>query len=803
MAGWLLVAGGLLWQTAPLAEATRVYRGAHGELRVETPRLERAEVRIDGALDEPAWAQAAVLADFTQFAPVEGAPASERTEVRIFYTPEALYVGVRAFARDPSQVRARLAQRDRIDGDDRVEIWLDTYHDRRRAYVFAVNPLGVQADGIYSEAGGGLREDRLDTSPDFLFDSKGRRTPDGYVVELRIPLKSLKFPRQSPQAWGIQVVRRIAATGAEETWAPLSRSNPRRLEQAGELQGLRDLKPGRLVEVTPAVVAKREGSLQQDRFRRGAATADAGVTAKVGLTSDLTLDATINPDFSQVEADADQITVNERFAISFPEKRPFFLEGSDLLATFEPLVYTRRMVAPQWGVKVSGKQGPWAVAYLGVRDAAPARGLVSTNAPDPRPALFQVLRLRRDVGGSSTAGVLATARVLGAERNVVVALDGRLQRGVYSGTFLIAGSADRAWEVRSGAADTARQSGRPVALAEARGHLLHMAADRSGRHWGWRLQLRDVPDDFRARVGFLRRTDVTELNLFHRLSWYGRAGALVEDANVFLFGNRIYPGRSFWRGGPAEEGQLRLSLDLGLRRNRSIELRVGRSFFRLDPEDYDGYGLVTASGDTVPAAPYLALDQRGLWGAELELRSEAWHTLSANVSLQWQGTPIFAEGSEGREWSGGAGVVWRPTEQLRAEGTLRFAELRRARDGSRYSRAWIPRAKIEYQWSRALALRLIGQYTVEEVDLVRGPDGQPLLWNGAPVRLRRGQRLPADAPQTHPLRIDALFSYQPSPGTVVYLGYGREMVDEAAFRFAPLRPRSDGLFLKVSYLWRW
>src|ERR1700741_641274 len=204
----LLLAGALACAPAcPLSADTLpvVHDGAQGQLDARLPRVEEAGVRVDGRLDEAAWRGAAVLTGFTQSTPAEGIPARERTEVLVFYTPRELFIGVRAHAADPASIRSTLAERDQITADDHVRILLDTFHDRRRAFVFFVNPLGVQQDGTFADGA----FDGFSFSPDFLFDSRGQLTAQGYEVELRIPLRSLKFPAGDAQTWGLNVIRVI------------------------------------------------------------------------------------------------------------------------------------------------------------------------------------------------------------------------------------------------------------------------------------------------------------------------------------------------------------------------------------------------------------------------------------------------------------------------------------------------------------------------------------------------------------------------------------------------------------------
>lgn len=782
-----------------------IYQGSEQQLRAEIPRVEQeVDVRIDGELDEEVWERAAVLTGFTQFDPAEGMPASERTETLVFYTPDALYLGIRAHSSNPAAIRATLADRDRILRDDHVQILLDTFDDQRRAYAFYVNPLGIQQDGIFSD---GVGRRGADFSPDFVFESRGRVSENGYTVEIRIPLKSLKFPGSASQSWGINIIRHVAATGADEAWAPISRSNPSRLAQSGTLVGIHDLRPGRLVELNPTATGKMTGRREADGFRRGSFEPDFGGNLKVGVTSTFTLDATLNPDFSQIEADAGQITTNERFAIFFPEKRPFFLEGADIFQTPEPLVYTRSIADPIAGLKLTGKTGSVNLGYIGAVDESPLHGLLNPYAPGASRATFNILRAQRDIGENSSLGALATDREAGAEWNRVAGIDGRIRfRQLYTWQFQGAGSWTRAWVPDASGTDSVAVGDQrvPVTLRDRVGHLLQNSLDRTGRNWGFRLQAKDIPDAFRSESGFIRRTGITDLFAITRFTRYGAAGALLQSGNLYLSGNRIYARRDFWRGEAPIEGSASVRTSVNLRGNHQIEAAYANRFYTLDPDRYASYAFVDAAGDTRTGRDAVspARELRGLQGFSLGARSSYFQTFSAGAQVGWEETPIFAEGTRGRQWSTEAEFGWRPTDALRADASLRHTRIVRAEDGSRYSVATLPRLELEYQLSRAIFLRAVGQYAVEEVDLLRAPGGFAYLRDGVPVRRRQGGFAAADDPQLNPLRFDLLFSYQPSPGTVAFLGYTREMNDAEAFRFSPLEPRADGLFLKLSYLFR-
>src|SRR5688572_20939290 len=245
----------------PTAPSQIVVDGA-GAPSFSIPRLEEP-VTIDGRLDEPAWAKATRLSGFSEYRPVDGQPASERTEVLVWYSPEALHFGIIAHDSDPSSVRATQADRDSLDREDTVRIFLDTFNDRRRAFVFGVNALGAQEDGVQTEgalnAGRTFGGSTVDLSPDYQFDSRGQLTPEGYVVEVRIPFKSLRYPSTPEVKWGLNILRKTQRTGREDTWTDAKRVASF-LGQTGTMTGLRELKRGVVTEIQPFVTGASNGT---------------------------------------------------------------------------------------------------------------------------------------------------------------------------------------------------------------------------------------------------------------------------------------------------------------------------------------------------------------------------------------------------------------------------------------------------------------------------------------------------------------------------------------------------------------
>ncbi|HZD85359.1 MAG TPA: DUF5916 domain-containing protein, partial [Gemmatimonadaceae bacterium] len=338
------------------------YIGRENQLHVRIPRL-TADVVVDGFLNEPVWQQADVLTGFSEFSPQDGIPSADSTQVLVWYSPTAMYFGIRAF--EPhGAVHATLADRDKIASDDNVQILLGTFHDHRQAYVFGVNPFGVQMDGTIVEQGqvltGGWTptlSGRVapDLSQDFVFSSKGRLTDYGYEIEIRIPLKSLKYQSGDEQSWDLNIVREVQHSGHEDSWVPAKRSNTSFLAQSGTLDGLTGLTRGLVLDVNPSVTEKVTGGPGPNGWGYDRASPQLGGRVQWGITNTLTLNGAVNPDFAEVESDAGQFVIDPRQALYFPEKRPFFLEGLDQFNTPHNLIYTRRIVKPDAALKLTGK----------------------------------------------------------------------------------------------------------------------------------------------------------------------------------------------------------------------------------------------------------------------------------------------------------------------------------------------------------------------------------------------------------------------------------------------------------------
>ena len=769
--------------------------GRRTGLDVTPPRIE-ASIEVDGRLDEAVWSRAALLTGFSQFAPADGRPAEDSTVVLVWYSPTAIHFGIRAYERhgDPATtVRATLADRDRIFGDDNVQLLLGTFDDGRQATVFAVNPFGVQGDGTLVETGrvgggfqGGAQQTRepTDLSPDFVFQSKGRLTEHGYEVEIRIPFKSLRYQPADVQQWTFNIVRQVQHSGHEDSWAPARRGNASFLAQSGHLVGLTDLRRGLVLDITPTVTQRTVGA---PRYTAGGVRAgwrydsqnpDVGGTVRWGVTNNLTLNGTVNPDFSQVEADAGQFQYDPRSALYLAERRPFFLEGSEQFSVPSQLIYTRRIVQPVAAMKLAGKLSGTDIALLSAVDDS------AYSATGDRP-LYNVLRLQRDVGRGSRLGMAYTDKIDGSASNRVLDLDGRLVFGdVYSLSMQAAGSRT----VRNGTTVTAP--------------LWNARLVRNGRAFGFSYMASGISEDFRTETGFISRPGLARVNATHRFTVFGKRGARVESFNTELMLDDQWKYSRLMTGGDAIEKKLHVNTTAALRGGWSAGASVLIESFGYDPELFAGYQVEVpvAGGAALDTVPFTGTPRIGNLDWVLNLGTPRLKYGSGSLFVIWGRDENFYEWSSADILITTVTANLRPTDQVRLDLTYQQQRFDRRTDGSTVAVRHIPRAKLEYQIARPLFVRLIGEYDLRRQDaLVDDSRTQGRLL----VPAGNGTLVYDVGGRSNAFRSDILVSYQPTPGTLLFAGYGSQLREDEPFRFGrSLQRTSDNFFLKASYLFR-
>ncbi|MCC6859846.1 MAG: carbohydrate binding family 9 domain-containing protein [Bryobacterales bacterium] len=719
------------------------------EVRVpRTPRPPRLEDFI-AARPRPAEVR---IDDFRQFSPGDGAPASQPTTAYLSYDGSNLYV-VFVCKDDPRLIRARMAKREQIMQDDRITISLDTFHDHRRAYWFDVNPFGVQADGNVTD----FIED--DTSWDTLWHSEARITRDGYVALARIPFRSLRFPNTGRQSWGIVLGRYIQRNNECACWPHVSPSRPGWVRQGGDLTGIQDISPGRNLQFIPYALFSHARFLDlppaaAPRFQTRT-EARAGLDAKMVLRDSFTVDVALNPDFSQVESDEPQVTINQRYEVFFPEKRPFFIENAGLFKTPEQLFFSRRIVDPRLGARFSGKLGRWALGALAIDDRAPGETADPGGPLRGRHAVAGVFRVQREFLRDSSIGALVTSRDFGDSFNRVYALDSSLK---IRRNWVFTGQAMRS-ETRY---LNNRRDGGPAWFAE----LAHL-----GRHLNSRTSYTDRSPRFFTELGYIARVDMRQLD--EQLDYRWRP----ETGPVIAFGPRLHALVNRSRAGQTQDWTLSPEFVIEFRRN--TELAVER---------HEIYELFAGRGF-----------RKGHSSVELETEWLKWLSASAsyvrgsNINFYpAAGLDPFLANSVNTELS----LTLRPGSRARLQETYIHSSLaaggRRLAPGREEAASifdnHILRSKANYQFNRELSLRAILDYNA-------------VLANPSLVRLER----------TRHFGVDLLLSYVVNPGTALHLGY-TDLYDNLAFdpnlHPALRRTASPGLstgrqfFVKLSYLLR-
>lgn len=485
---------------------------------VRLPRVEKPPV-IDGKLDDEVWKNAAVLKDFYQVEPGDNTAPSRQTEVLLAFDSKFLYVAYHAFD-EPDKVRANIAKRDQIFDDDYVGLFFDTFNDQRKAYEMNFNPLGIQADGVLTEGQG------EDFSVDLVVDSKGSVTADGYVVEVAIPFKSLRYVAGKDKVWGAHFYRRLKRFNNElDMWMPINRDQSSWLSQSGHITGLEGLSTERTLELIPSLTLSETGkrrppitaaqNLQGGRFVNEPIKFDPGLTGKYSITPTVSLDFAINPDFAQVEADQLVVTANQRFPIFFEEKRPFFLEGIDIFRTEIAAVHTRAIVDPDYAVKLTGKIDRNTFGVLLASDNGPGNFSEDERlTADPRlidkNASIGVIRLKRDVGKSdSFVGVIGTYDRFVDRYNELGGVDGR---------FRVDKQTTFSWQVIG--THSRRDFFFPEENTSAdrvkNGFIYAFDYNKDGRHFGYELSGVGRTEYYRADVGFNRRVNTNNPNAFIR-----------------------------------------------------------------------------------------------------------------------------------------------------------------------------------------------------------------------------------------------------------------------------------------------
>ncbi len=733
-----LAAACWLGEGAVAADADKDHRPPHG-----IPSTTEA-IEIDGRVDEAAWQAALSISLEWETRPGDNLPAPVATECLLTYDKHRLYIAFRAHDPEPEKIRARLADRDQVFSDDFVGVVLDTFNDERRAFQFFVNPLGVQMDVFLDQI-----NDQEDSSWDAIWDSAARLTEDGYEVEMAIPFSSLRFPSsKGPLIWGLDALRFWPRRSRHRlTNVPRDRSNSCHLCQISKISGFEGITPGRNLEITPTFTAgrtDRRADFPSGSLEEGEEDTDGGITVRWGVTPNIVVSGTVNPDFSQIESDSAQLGINEQFALFFEERRPFFLEGADFFESPLQAVFTRNVADPDWGIKLSGKQGKngfgaFAV-QVNVTNVLFPGSQASTSTSLDLKTRDGAVRFRRDIGESSTLGVLATSREGGEYSNRVYGFDG-LYRASDSDLVRFQYLASRTRYPDELAAEFQQ----PTGSFEDR--AFRLAYDHDARNWEWYASFEDIGEDFRADLGFIPRADFTTVRGGGRRIWWGKeedwhdrvtfggdwdltrdqAGDLLEEESEVFFSLSGPKQSDFFLGGGIRERVFN---------GVSFDEFFASAEFEFQPTGNIEIGLSTEFGDDIDFANTQAGEMLRL---NPELRLDLGRHLRINLEHDFR--------------------------RLNVEGGTLFE-------------ANLTELRSVYQFNRRTLVRAILQFTNIERN--------PALFNET-VEAR-----------TEELLSQLLFSYKINPQTVLFLGYADTSTGNADISLT----RTDRtFFFKVGYAW--
>ncbi len=726
-----------------------------GRPRVTPTRTDTPPV-IDGVLDDKVWTNAARLGDFTQQAPVDGAPATEATDVYIAYDSENLYFGFHAHYENPEIMRANRVERDRAMQDDLMTVYFDTFLDQQRGYDFDVNGYGVQGDGVIASGGGrggggrgggwgGGPIPRADRSWNTLFDTASRIVEDGFTAEMAIPFKSLRYPgppEGEPHRWGFQLVREVKGKDQEnQVWAPMSRDETSFFAQMGILEGMTDISTSRNLEFLPTLTAIQYGELDPTlpEFVNQSTDPDAGLNVKYGITSDLTADFTVNPDFSQIESDRPQIEVNQRFPLFYSELRPFFVEGAEIFRIQAPVtvVHTRTIVDPDYGAKLSGQVGRFSVGVLTANDQAAGRLDDPADAGFGKTAQTFIARARYDLYAESNLGVIFTGRELLDSHSRTLGFDGNFRLSpTISTRFSAIGSSNQ---------------GRGE--MEAGGHLVVAGLRRSGRHLGFGLSGYEISREFDTAVGFVRRNDTRRLD--------GNLGYQFRPESwIINWGPSISYGQNYDFDGVLHDETRSARMNFNFARSISVFSNVSWDMERFGGTDFEKQGFFVRGN--------VNTNRRYSFGADFSMREEIYYL-----------GPYLGE-----QVGYGVDATIRPLDSVQS--SLSF-ERRRftdpANNDDEVFDVRIFRATTNIQFTDRLGMRNISEFDSE---------GRTIDFN-------------------------ILFNYRVNAGTVFYVGYDDHFqqadlieddrdgdgIEEQIFFATGQRRTNRAFFLKMQYLLRY
>jgi hypothetical protein len=708
------------------------------------------------------------ISGFIQNSPHDGLPATEETVVWLGYTKSAIYFVFICHDRHPELIRGHLARRENILKDDYMAVLLDPFQDHRKGVIFVVNAAGVQADASWDDTNG------ADYSYDQVWDSEGQVTREGWMALIEIPFRSLRF-RPNGADWGVVFMHNFPRNSEQDFWPRVSTNITGILSQEGTLQGISGVTGSHNAQINPYVLAQNERELKtidplNPYFSSQHLEGTAGGEVKAILKDRIVFDATINPDFSTVESDQPQFTVDQRYPVYFPELRPFFLENANYFATPINLVYTRNIVHPEYGGRVTGKTGHTNLGLFVIDDREPGQTVAPSDPLYNKRATIAVGRVSRDLGKGSSIGAIYTDYEFGQGWNRIGGVD-FTWRMTNKWTAL-------GQMVESSTKGTVDSDTPPTYSA---GPASNFQLQHNGHTFNLNSTYQDMSVGFQTQLGFIQTANIHNGQTYMNYQWYPKHRTiqrigLETNQNVAYdhLGDRVYHYSNF-------------DVFVLLPRNFLLAPVVGQNSDTVGPQN--GYLLTQNRNFTENFGGFVA---RGAPFAQLNFNLQAIRSGNVNYNPVAGGTPFLMNQETVQ-----ALFTLQPLRQLTADNTYLLDRDHAVKGGALVYESQVFRTKVNYQFTRAVSARVIVEY-------------DSTLANPAKTSLKR----------TKQVGTEALLTWLPHPGTAIYIGYNNDMqnLDRSLCNRLPggacdpnntVAPRAtnflnDGrqIFVKASYLFR-
>ncbi|MCP4704852.1 MAG: carbohydrate binding family 9 domain-containing protein [candidate division Zixibacteria bacterium] len=770
LAGSILLSILLLSSIPALATTTfqPVYKPTLEVKKTDSP------IKIDGHLNDAVWKSASKAANFVERSPGDMVKPEVETEAFITYDDENLYIAFACYD-DPSTIRATMCQRDQFHSDDAVCLKLDTYGEATWAYEFYVNPYGVQKDNLWTSVQGS------DSGFDLVWRSAAQITENGYQVEMAIPFSSMRFPNKDVQSWKMDFWRnRPRESFNQYSWAAFDRNEQCWPCQWGTVSGFSNVAPGKGLEILPTIVGNQAGALSNmgnptSNFDSEKADGELSLGGKYSVSSDVTIEAYYNPDFSQIEADAAQIDVNTTFALYYPERRPFFQEGSDLFRTIFNSFYTRTVNDPEYTLKVTGRREGLSVGFMSAMDKTTPYIVPHYEGSFDPPSgtgesYVNVLRALKSFGNNSNLGFIITDRRFDNNGSgTVIGLDGNIR---LSRNYSIVGQVLKTYSKEPNDSTSTQEmesaygidayntlfgdDGYNVALdgESFSGEAFITQFRRRARNWNFTVDFNQVSPTYRTETGFDPWVNYRNFSIYSQYNFYLEKGLFERITPQFYTGARWdFDGSKRWR-----------NLNFALEGN----LRLAQTYFNIS------YG---SNSET-----WSGINYNDLWHADLNLHTRFGGKIELGLSIGRNLEAIQYAQARGKATSIDVSLDLKPFDRLVIEPNINYATSNDNITDDRIYRQFISRTRFRFQASKALSIRLVVQYNDRKIDYF---DYESKRWD-----------------------IDPLLTYQISPFSKFYIGstmdyrhFNEDTSDPSLYK-EQWKMSSRQFFMKLQYLFQ-